>query len=256
MSVDRATWLLHAELDGELGPADRAELESLLESQPELHQERLELARLAQVIARVPELDPPPGLAARIASQVSLPAPQRPRRTFSDWFQPRNALPFATFAAGIAVAAGAFWILQFEPLPGDNGELVGSILREPTRVQLQLQDQLRQVAPRIDGEVTMVTPPSGGRRFLEFELNSSTPVDISIDLAASGLDFEGFAQREAGVDLLSTSAGRVSLRSQGEHQFTVFLRAADEGEGSTASPIGVSISAGEERLFQGAIEAP
>ncbi|MFV8819675.1 anti-sigma factor family protein [Haliea sp. E17] len=255
MNVDRATWLLNAELDNELAPNDRAELETLLAAQPQLQVQRLELRQLAQGLASVPDIDPPPGLAERITSEVRLVRRRRFRWTLPRWCRPVNALPFASCAAAIMLAAGAFWILQHEPLPDDVSDMVGSLLHDPKQSPLPAGERLRLNQSGVSADVALLSHAGSSLRTLEFALDSSGPVDISIDLAASGLEFAGFARDEAGVELLSGNAGRVTLRSQGEHRFTLSLRAPSADERPEAN-IGLSISDGPEQIFQGTIEAP
>ena len=57
--IDRSAELLMRELDGELEPAERAELERLLSDNPELREELERLSRLKEVTANMKLRNPP-----------------------------------------------------------------------------------------------------------------------------------------------------------------------------------------------------
>jgi anti-sigma-K factor RskA len=77
MLDDRGLELLNLEIDGDLSAADRAELSRRLLASSELRAARESLRRACSDLDRVPRVDPPAGLRARILKSVNVPATDR-----------------------------------------------------------------------------------------------------------------------------------------------------------------------------------
>ena len=73
MLEERTIHLINADIDGELGPGEREDLEAILESSPEARAMRAELLRLSNLLDSVPEQSPPPGLSQQVLNQITPP---------------------------------------------------------------------------------------------------------------------------------------------------------------------------------------
>jgi anti-sigma factor RsiW len=107
--------LLHAYLDGELSPADALAMERLLASEPALAARFAGLKALHTHIANnLPPMTAPPGLAARISSQLDLRGARPAYRT--DW---RKLAASLIVAAGVGSAATflALHVAAPDPVP-------------------------------------------------------------------------------------------------------------------------------------------
>ncbi len=254
MMDERTQQLLNAELDGELVPAERLELDALLAARPELRQERDGLQGLARRLREAPDLDPPPDLARRVIALINLPSRLQPRRRAPHWAPSPMGLPFAALAAGLTAAVLTYWSIPDGPVADNSVRMVGSMVGVQARVGAEPQDSLAVTLDAISGQVTLGTSAED-RRILAFELNSANPVDIAVNLAGSGLQFDGFARGETGVDLVATDSEALHLRSEGARSFAVFLRGPDASPAAKLR-IGLAFSEGEKALYRGALEAP
>jgi len=253
MIPERTQWLLHADIDGELGPGETAELDALVATSPELAAEREALRGLDRFLHDVPDLDPPADLAQRIVGEVRLPRRRSSRWPLSHWLRAPMAIPAATFAAGFLVAVGAFWSLPQDPAHHDANGMVGSIVQDLSPAGVVPRDRLRLDEAGLRGEVTL-GDAAGGMRIVEFRLNSTDPVEISLDLDGSGLAFGSFAQLEAGVDLVASAGNQVLLRSQGQQYFAVFLRPVKSGDREQLH-VGVALPGEDTPAFEGILES-
>ncbi|MDB5414953.1 MAG: anti-sigma factor [Rubritepida sp.] len=152
---DHNRLLLQAEHDGELNPANAAELAAHLAACPACAATRLEMAELSRRLrAEVPYHHAPGALHARIAAQLAATnrAPTTPRMPL------HRQLP--GFAAGLAMAAAV--ALAILPMRGaDIGDqVVGSHIRALQAahlVDVASSDQ-HQVKPWFDGRLDYAPP--------------------------------------------------------------------------------------------------
>jgi hypothetical protein len=88
MPDPRSIELIHRDLDGEITPEERAELETMLGTQPDAARSREEILEVHRLLAEVPSLEPPAALRAELASEL--------RRIAAS--PERTELPFETAA--------------------------------------------------------------------------------------------------------------------------------------------------------------
>jgi anti-sigma factor RsiW len=95
MIDERAQWLIHAELDGEIDVSGRAELDDRLRASTEARALREDLRAIAQALARLPQLPVPADpLALLSAAEASAPmTPARNRRGHGQAVPTFSALP-------------------------------------------------------------------------------------------------------------------------------------------------------------------
>src|SRR5262245_29832097 len=104
--------MIHAELDGELPDADRAELSRYLLANPEARALRDELRELGRVLDRAESVAPPDGLAESVLAAIGSRFPARSGARFGWSAQPTLLRYAAVFAGGLIVSALAY---QFGP---------------------------------------------------------------------------------------------------------------------------------------------
>jgi anti-sigma factor RsiW len=119
---DDASLLVHAYLDGELGPADAMALERRMVSEPALAAERARMEALRRMLQeRLPPAAPPPNLRRRVEASLGLHAPA----TRASW----RAMA-ASVTVGAILAGGSTWVvLQHQPREGLAEIIVASHMR-------------------------------------------------------------------------------------------------------------------------------
>jgi anti-sigma factor RsiW len=185
--------LIHAEIDGELDAANRAELARHLLADPDARALREDLRRVCNALDGLPEVEPP----AQLRQSILAALPQ------SSVKRPGLASPYWRLAAVIATVmlAGA---IVFETLKGAGpaaGNLSGTIAAQ---------------TPAIVATVRLGDGPVAGRASLlheraqwavEFDLASSAPADVLIVSGAYSLRVNGIA----GPDKAGGPPRRVTL---------------------------------------------
>lgn len=248
---ERIADLIQAEVDGVLSESDREVLKSELAQSAAARAYRDEMMHLASLLNQVPDLDPPPGLNRRILDSIELPAPRQLPAWLRNWFQPASY--GLAVAAGMLLAVGMIRILPFTD--GEMSSLVGSMVAQQSALPDASRSQLAVDLEAVEGSVLL--KEMRGSLALQFDLVSAGPVEISIPLAESGLEFGGFVHDEKGMEMLQVSEGNVRVVNQGSHQFVVFLRRPDglikEKVNGTATELGVTISQENKRIFKGTI---
>ena len=73
MTATHAFELMNAEIDGAAGAQERAELDRLLEQDASLRDEFERLQRVSRLLAQMPAMEPPAGLAKSIMSKMAPP---------------------------------------------------------------------------------------------------------------------------------------------------------------------------------------
>lgn len=251
MLNERTTDLIQAEIDGALAASDREELKIALAESAVARAYRDEMLHLASFLKQVPDLDPPAGLNRRILDSIELPPPRQLPAWLRNWFQPASY--GLAVAAGMLLAVGMINILPFSN--DDMSSLVGTMVSHGDGLPVESRSQL---AVDLDGVEGSVSLKELNQTFaLQFDLDSSAAVEITIPLAGSGLQFGGFVHDVENVDVLEVSGGNVRVVNQGSNRFVVFLRrpeGLEKGEKSVSGKeLGVIISQDNVSIFKGTI---
>lgn len=248
MINERTTELIQADVDGELGSENRAELEAALAASEEARKLRDDLGRVAHLMSTAPAPDLPWGFHRRLLDAIML--PKRPRLSLfaSIWTGPASY--------GLAVAAGvliAVGISRFAPQGQENMEdLVGTMVVQGDDLPGAPSSVLQIDVPAVSGRVQLKQMDQAW--VLEFDLESREAVELDVELGEGGLTFGGFATQDSAVENFAVSGGNVRLMNQGNHGFVLFLR---EGSDLAASPkrIGVAVSHHGNNVFRGVLES-
>ena len=254
MLEERIIQMINADLDGELGQAEKEELDAILESSAEARSMRVEMLKLTNLLDSVPEVDPPPGLSEQILNKLS-PPPRKP--TFSlaglfPSFQPVTA--GLAFAAGLLLTVGFYELAPRHGSPVDTTGMVGTMVAGQQGQQAVQRDSLAIDQAGVSGTVSL--QQSGGFLILSFDLDSEQTTEIEVSLAEAGLSFGGIAHApRTGAttdESFEVSGGDLRVVNQGRQAFTVFLQNDAMGDGS-GREITVGVSTGGVQVFSGVL---
>lgn len=221
--------LINADIDGEISPVQKQELEAALAGNPEAQAMHTELSGLGTELNQLPDLDPPPYL--KHAIMASVPAAQDGQRSEGNWFRSLFAAPALRYAA--MFAAGALLTLSLvssdqlsDRAFTDVTGLVGTMSSEvPDGPGVQV---LRIDRPEVAGRVSLRN--SGPMLIVDFDLVSAGPVDIVASYSDQSVWFNGFAQLESPGASISAESGRITMQVDGKRRYALFLRNAGDRE--------------------------
>jgi anti-sigma factor RsiW len=251
MLEERTIDLINADIDGEIGPRERDELETILAASEDARAYRAEMLKLANLLEATPEVAPPPDLAARVADGLS---PQPRRRVLSSrgFFRTPRLVPVGiAFAAGLLLTVGLFDVIPDRGSPADSVSMVGTMVTGKPVEQLPVEDSLIIEQREISGTISLQR--MGDYLAVNFDLDSGQPTEIEVALAAAGLTFGGIAYAQPASDSADRSfelaAGDLRVINNGRQAFTVFL----PGAGGGSREIAIGINSGGKRVFDGVL---
>jgi anti-sigma factor RsiW len=160
--------LIHAELDGQLDPQQRAELARRVLADPEARAAREDLLRLGAMLEVVGDVEPPAELKANVLK--ALPVPVTPRSRVQ-W--PAARWRYAALVAGVMGAATLVYETVDGPGPA-SGEVAGTMAARRT----QTLDTVTLGGGPVSGRVSLYRDGSG--LGLALELASTAPVDVVV----------------------------------------------------------------------------
>ena len=188
--------LIHAEIDGELDAAQRAELARALLADPQARKLRDDLRRVCQTLDGMPLVDPPPGLRESILAAMPHAAPVD-IRTRSLGLTPRGVWTQRwRYAAGIAaVAAAATMVLTtVHDIRPALPEISGTLATHPAPA---LIDSATLAGGPVTGRVGLYRDRSG--LSLELSIRAPSPLDVRIAGEGHTLHINGLGREESGT---------------------------------------------------------
>lgn len=234
MNVDRAFELLSASADGDLTSAEQAELDNLLSESEEARKLQRELEGLDELLEGLADLDPPPGLRDEIMRKMPFQISQAeatPTRAswLSDW------LPIqwgSILRYGVSTAFGALLVVAvYESRPDFGGtiditELVGTMAPDAGGAD-------RTVLDRFSFDTTGVSSIARLEQIddalvLDVRIDTDQLVEVAIDFAATGLEFEALAQTTNHIDAIQFADHVLRVKGRGQRRFAVLLRKHDD----------------------------
>ena len=184
--------LINADIDGEISPADKDTLQTLMAESPEAQAMHAELSGLSSSLDELPDLDAPPYLIHTIMAEIPKAESQDRRGNFLQGLFAAPALRYAAmFVAGSVLTLALVNSDQVsERAFSDVTGLVGTISSEvPVGPGIQtLQIDRTEVA----GHVTLRN--SGPLLIVDFDLVSNGPIEIVASYSDQSVWFNGFAQ--------------------------------------------------------------
>ena len=254
MLTERTLQLINAELDGELGPGEREELDALLEASADARAMRAELQKLDKLMDAVPSLTPPPQLSERILDSLALPR-RRLNFNFAGLFanfQPATA--GLAFAAGLLATVALYEWAPSAHAPVNTSGMVGTMVAGQRIDSMTSLDSYTISQPGMNGTLRLI----GSDRLLalEVDVESVRTSEIEINLDDAGVVFGGIALGADGqgqkTEFYEVSGGTVRVVNQGRQTFTIFLPISAR-EGSDGRQIRFGISAEETPEINGVL---
>jgi hypothetical protein len=217
--------LINADIDGEIEPADKSELDVLLTEDEEARSLRAQLATLCGSIVSIDAVSPPPHLKHVIMNSVKPPPVKTESPGILQMLFSSSVLKFAgTFVAGVLLTLSILSSEQIsnEAFDGVTG-LVGTI-SDPIN-----GDLVKEIAvdnTEVAGQVSLRS--SGSMLILDFDLVANGPVEIEASYADRTIWFNGFAQLESSGTTVSAKSGSVTLGMEGKRRYAVYLQNGGE----------------------------
>jgi hypothetical protein len=212
--------LINAAIDGEIGAAEKAELDAFLTESTAGRALYEELSSLCGTLDTLDMEEPPVHLRHAIMSTI--PANQQPAEK-PGFLQSLFATPAlryaATFAAGVLVALTIIDSSQMSNNAFDDvAGLVGTVA-EPIDATLASSIDVQE----LDVAGTVSLRSSGSIMILDFDLVSKDHIEIEADYKDPSIWFNGFAQLESDDTTVAAANGRVRLGMKGKRRYAVFL---------------------------------
>jgi anti-sigma factor RsiW len=175
--------LIHAEIDGELDTAQRAELARRLLADPQMRSLREELRRLCTALDALAQAEPPSELRQGILAAL-------PRASAKQSSAGRRALPaplwrYAAVIAGVLAAGAVVTEMLRGPTPSIS-EVAGTLALAPAAI---LVDTVRLGSGPVSGSVALYRDRSA--LALRFEVTADEPVDVTVASAGHTIQVTG-----------------------------------------------------------------
>ena len=262
MINDKHRDLINAAIDGELDDAGRTELDILLKESDEARKLHKDLQSIGQMLDEMPDVAPPPGLRQSLINQISLPAsPAKDRGDARARFQ---LLPFASRYAlaryAVAFIAGFMvTVIGYEyaanGVPGNEiADLVGTMVSSHDVPATTAKNIETLELEALTGAVTLHR--SNGLYILEFDLDSSGEVELTMDLVGNHLIFDGFAQLDSDLQSVQVVHGVLRVTHEGQSRFAVLLRPVADATEDAPGNVAISFYAGGRQVHESVLETP
>lgn len=218
MINERIIELINAGMDGELSVPEQRELESALQDSDEAREFQAGLREFSDLLDREASLDLPPGLHGQIVQQIALPAASR-RFRFGDI--PGFVRYGMAVAAGLVLTVGLYES-QSEPAgERDINSMVGTIMQSD---RVNGEETLDVFAFDFDDISSAVSlQRRDGALVLDVVLDSTNPVDITVDFTSDGLQFDAIAQMQSDLNSIEFADQAIQVKGHGRQHFAVML---------------------------------
>jgi hypothetical protein len=251
MLEERTLHLINADIDGELTPDEREDLDVILESSSDARAMRAELLRLSNLLDNQPEQLPPLDLSKQILNKLA-PSPRASNFSLSSLFasfQPATA--GLAFAAGLLLTVGVYELSPSDQSSSGTASMVGTMVASQSGSQDLLKNDVLLKGDGFSGTVSLRS--NDGVYILNFDLDSRDLTEIEVGLDRTGLSFGGFAETRSDADkvfeTVTISGGTLRVVNQGRQQFAVFLRVNSHEQAVDAGSITIDFSSDGDRLY-------
>lgn len=222
--------LLNASIDGEISAAEQGKLDFLLDSSESVRHLDKQLRTTARLLDELPVIEPPLCLQSSIERQVRLPADGAKRgnpRVLGQWLGSQWLRTGLALAAGVVLTFGVYE-MGSRPIPtGDVENLSGTMVKKgATGQQGKLLDSILLDTEQFSGLVELRSEDDVFT--LDVQLNSVDPVEVVVDIAERGLNFDGTTHAQDPDDAVSFRDGAIHLASSGGNHFTVKLKGTSD----------------------------
>lgn len=255
MSMERVFELLSAAADDDLSATERAELDALLEESADARRLKSELQQMEKLMENVSQVDPPDGLDEQILRRATLPEPAK-AWSIADWLHPIRS--GAAWRYGFSAAFGALLVIAvYESQPrlgpaADITELVGTMAPD--------SGGARTILDTFSFERTGIASIARLERrdnalVLDVRIDTMRPVEIVMDFAAAGLEFEALAQTQTWLESIQFANNVLRVKGRGQRRFSVLLQMSDDISFPGETKIGLEYSSDGTLLEQGSLSS-
>lgn len=229
MNLDRVFELLSAEADDDLAKAERAELDMLISSSAEAQRLANEVRQMNIYLANQGTMEPPDGLRDDIMQRIPLDG-ARPHVSCETESSGRlrgfGVQSFLKYAASTAFGA-LLVVAVYESQPdfgpaADITQLVGTMAPGTVIADKVLLDRFTFDDAGVSSIATLER--RGKAVVLDVSIEANRMVDLTIDFAATSLQFEAVAQTDTEFDSMQFTNRMLSVRGDGARRFSVLLR--------------------------------
>lgn len=189
--------LMQGEIDGVNSAADSSRLRELLSASPDLEARYVALRNVSDLLGRAERLEPPAGFADGVMSAVRRPAPTRPARPgWRDLL--RSVLSPAPLAACactllLGVVVGGLLPPDSRLFSGsERAALSGTAVSSGRLAGAGTLDRKVLALNGVRGEA--VIRNDAGLLVVDLDLDTTRPVDVSLELATTGLSLRSFTR--------------------------------------------------------------
>ena len=245
--------LINADLDGDIQPDDKAQLEAFLAESEAGQALQDELRSLCSALDAEGMLDPPRHLRHVVMNSLpepkakpqSSPVTESPGFWYSLFAVP--ALRYtATFAAGVIMAVAIV----------DSGQVQQRAFNDVTGLVGTMSDagDIAPVASTIIHKAAVAGTITLRRAdpilIIDFDLSTKGPIDIVATYDDKSVWFNGFAQLESTGTSISADGGQIRIQVDGKRRYAVYLH----NEGSRKLSINLQFFSNGEPVHQAVLE--
>jgi anti-sigma factor RsiW len=166
--------LIHAEIDGELEPAPRAELARRLLADPDARALRDDFRRLCKALDALVQVEPPAQLREGILAALPAAAPKPAVRPRQRWLSGAPQWRYAAVIASVLTAGAIVTEIVRGPAPPAT-EVAGTMAVAPAST---LIDTVRLDAGPVSGSVRLYRDRAV--LALEFDVKATAPMDVMV----------------------------------------------------------------------------
>lgn len=241
------TDLINADIDGEIGAAEKAELQAFLDESADGRALHAQLSSLCDTLASVEEEAPPVHLRHVIMNAIPPTRAPEKRPGFLQTLLATPALKYsATFAAGVFLALSIMSSSDISNRAFDDVTgLVGTVA---SPVESTLANSVSITELDIAGTVSLRS--AGSLLILDFDLASKDHIEIEASYRDKSIWFNGFAQLETDDTTVSAGAGLVRLGMIGKRRYAVYLH----NRGGHAATINLVFKANGEVVHEASLD--
>lgn len=239
--------LINADIDGEIGADDHAELQAFLAGDAEGRALHDELSALCSTLDGVTEEEPPRHLRHVIMNTLP---PERPAERSPGFLQILFATPAlkyaATFAAGVFLTLSIVDSSQVSDHAFDDVTGLVGTMAQPVDTTLASTISVDE----LDVAGTVSLRSAGSLLILDFDLVSEHHIDIEAGYTDPSIWFNGFAQLESEDTTISAAPRQVRVGMQGKRRYAVFLH----NKGGRETTVSLRFLADGEVIHEASLE--
>ena len=243
--------LINADIDGDIQPDEKTELEAFLAESEAGRALREELRSLCSTLDAADMLDAPPHLRHVIMNSLPSPKPQSsPVAEAPGFWYSLLAVPAlrytAAFAAGVIMAVAIV----------DSGQVQQSAFNEVTGLVGTMSDasDIAPVASTVIHKAAVAGTITLRRAdpilIIDFDLSTNGPIDIVATYDDRSVWFNGFAQLESTGTSISADGGQIRIQVDGKRRYAVYLH----NSGSRKLSINLQFFSNGEPVHQAVLE--